>query len=248
MALQSKTYSKALAALALSAAILPMTAQAQDTSVSVGVDYVTEYVFRGVSLADQAIQPYAEVSRGNFTAGIWASLAEGDGTDIAGDEVDLYASYSIPLSGPVSLDAGITYYHYPQSGGLFETDGGSAGSYEVSLSAGFDAPLAPSLAAYYDFTLEAFTLEAGVSESVPVNDTLSFDFGGTLGLVDGDGFSYEYASASAALSYAFTEATSAYVGGNVVFNSEDALDFDKLLAGNGEGETVWFGAGISTGF
>lgn len=244
-----KTKFSAISAIALlAAAAAPMTASAQDASVSVGVDYVTEYVFRGVSLADQAFQPYAEVSAGNFTAGVWASLSEGDGTDIAGDEVDLYASYSFAVSDTVSLDAGITYYHYPQGGGLFETDGGSAGTYEVSLAAGFDGPLSPSLAAYYDLTIEAFTIEGGISHSIPASDAMSFDLGANVGLVDGDGFSYEYAGASAALSYAISDATSAYVGGNFVLSSEDSLNYDKLLAGGGKGEMVWFGVGLSTGF
>ena len=244
-----KTKLSAISAVALLTALTaPTAASAQDAEFSAGIDYVTEYVFRGVSLADQAFQPYGEVSVGNFTAGVWASLSEGDGTDVAGDEVDLYASYSFAVSDSVSLDAGITYYHYPQGGGLFETDGGGAGTYEVSLAAGFDTTLSPSLAAYYDLTIEAFTVEGGVSHSVPMTDMFSLDLGATAGLVDGDGFSYEYASASASLSYALTESTSAYVGGNLVASSEDSLNFDRLLAGGGKSEMVWFGVGLSTGF
>jgi len=243
--------------LALSATFMmglaaPLTvstaAMANDVSYSVGVDYVTEYVFRGVSLADQAIQPYAEASFGNFTAGVWASLSEGTGSAAAGDEVDLYVSYSLPVEGPVSFDTGLTYYHYPQGGGLFETDGGSAGTYEVSLSAGFDAPLEPSLTAFYDLTLEAFTLEGGLSKSVPVTDAVGLDLGLTAGLVDGDGFSYEYGSLSAAFSTALGEAASAYVGGNLALSSDRTLNFDDLIAGGGRKDNVWFGVGVSTGF
>jgi uncharacterized protein (TIGR02001 family) len=241
---------KSSAAVAVLAAFVavPTTASAQDVSVSTGVDIVSDYVFRGVSLADTAIQPYAEASVGSFTFGAWASTGFGNTSIAAGDEIDLYASYNFGLSDTVSVDAGITYYHYPQGGSLFETEGGGAGTYEVSLATSFDMPLAPSVAAYYDLTLEAFTLEGGIGHSIPMNDKTSLDLGATVGLVDGDGFSYEYASASAAVGYALSDNTSAYVGANLALNSEDALNFRKSLEGNPKDSLVWFGAGISAGF
>lgn len=240
--------SSAAAAVLAAFAAMPTTASAQDVSVSTGVDLVTDYVFRGVSLADTAVQSYAEASVGSFTVGAWASTGLGDTSIAAGDEIDLYASYNFGLSDTVSLDAGVTYYHYPQGGSLFETEDGAAGTYEVSLAASFDMLLAPSLAAYYDLTLEAFTVEGGISHSIPISGKASFDLGATAGLVDGDGFSYEYGSASAALGYALSSNTSAYVGGNFAVNSEDALNYSKALAGDPKGSLVWFGAGISAGF
>ena len=45
----------------LAATTAPMAAQAQDVSVSTSIDYVTEYVFRGVSFESEAIQPGVEV-------------------------------------------------------------------------------------------------------------------------------------------------------------------------------------------
>jgi len=136
----------------------------------------------------------------------------------------------VPLDSSISLDLGATYYHYPQGGSFFSTDDGAAGTYEVSASVGFgDVPLAPAVTAYYDFTLEAFTLEGGVGHSFAIGESQSFDLGLTVGLVDGDGFSYEYGQASAAVSHAFTDDVSAYVGANYALNSEDALDFDSTI-------------------
>ena len=130
-----------------------------------------QYVFRGVSLADDAVQPYVEASYGNFTVGGWFSTGIGANSVFAGDEFDLYAGYSVPLDSSISLDLGATYYHYPQGGDFFETDDGGTGSYEVSASVGFgDVPLAPSVSAYYDFTLEAFTVEGAVGHSVPFGE------------------------------------------------------------------------------
>ena len=228
---------------------LPLTATAQDISVSTSVDVVSDYVFRGVSLADTAIQPGVEVSTGDFTVGAWFSTGFGNTSPAAGDELDLYASYSVPLSDSFSTDVGITYYHYPQGGSLFGTDGGNAGSYEVFGSLGFDTILAPSVSAYYDFTLEAFTLEGGISHSLPIAEKTSLDLGGTVGLVDGDGFSYEYGQASASVGYGFTDNVSAYIGGNFTVNSEDALNFrDLVIDGEGDDTLLWFGAGVAAGF
>jgi len=67
------------AAALLAATAMAPTAFAQDSgiSVSTGVDYVSQYVFRGVSFADDAIQPYAELSYGDFTVGGWFSTGVG---------------------------------------------------------------------------------------------------------------------------------------------------------------------------
>lgn len=237
--------------IALAACLSPLsvtTAHAGDVSVSTGVDVVTDYVFRGVSLADTAIQPFAEATKGNFTVGAWVSTAIGDTSIAAGDELDLYAAYGFELSDKISASVGVTYYHYPQGGSLFSTKDGASGTYEASVSVGFDTVLEPSLSAYYDVTLESFTLEGGVGHSVGMSDKTSLDLGATVGLVDGDGFSYEYAGASAAVSYALSDNTSAYVGGNLALSSEDSLDYKKLLTTGGKGSLVWFGAGISAGF
>jgi len=219
-----------------------------DLSISTSIDYVTDYVFRGVSLADTAIQPAVEATVGNFTAGAWFSTGIGDTSILAGDEVDLYASYSFGLSDTISADAGVTYYHYPQGGSLFSTNNGSSGTYEVYGSVGFDTVLAPTATAYYDVTLEAFTLEGGVSHSIPMSDVTSFDLGATAGLVDGDGFSYEYGQLSASVGYAFTNDVSTYLGANFAINSEDALNYKKILQGDPKGSLLFFGAGIAAGF
>lgn len=253
---------KLAAALLCAAAIAP-TAYAQDSelSVSTGVDYVTEYVFRGTSLAGSSVQPYAEASYGNFTLGAWFSTGIGEDSFASADELDLYVGYSVPLNSSISLDLGGTYYHYPQFGSFLSTSEGeftglNAGSYEVSASVGFgDLPLAPSLTAYYDFTFKNLTLEASVGHSFQIGEKQSFDLGLTAGLVDGeDGFSYEWATASASLGHSFTDAVSAYVGANFSLNSEDLLGFDAGgldpddFGSPQDGDTFWVGTGISAGF
>jgi len=230
------------------AAAAPMTAQAGDISVSTSIDLVSDYVFRGVSLADTAIQPGVSVTVGNFTAGAWYSTGAGNTSIAAADELDLYASYGFNLSNKVSASIGGTYYHYPQSGGLFETNGGNAGTYEVSAG----VVLSPSATAYYDFTLEAFTLEGGVSHSVTVSDKTNLNLGLTAGLVDGQNISWEYGTLSAAYNYGFTDNVSTYIGANYTLTTSDdvglGLDFEDALFGNGQSDLLWVGAGISAGF
>jgi uncharacterized protein (TIGR02001 family) len=240
-----------LAAALLCATAIAPTAYAQDAelSVSTGIDFVSQYVFRGVSFGDDSVQPYVEASYGNFTVGGWFSTAIGANSIAAGDEFDLYVGYSVPLEGSISLDLGATYYHFPQGGDFFETNDGAAGTYEVSASVGFgEVPFAPSITAYYDFTLEAFTLEGGVGHSVALGDAQSLDLGLTVGLVDADGGSYEWGQASAAVSHAFTDDVAAYIGANYALNSEDVLDFDSIINGDPKGSMFWLGTGISAGF
>ena len=76
----------------------------------------------------------------------------------------------------------------------------------------------------------------------------SLDLGLTVGLVDGDGFSYEWGTASASVSHGFTDDVSAYIGANYSVNSEDLLDFDSILNDDPQGDLFWVGTGVSAGF
>lgn len=247
-----------IGSLLLLGSTVASTATAGDVGVTATIDYTTDYVFRGVSLAESAIQPGVEVSFGDAYVGAWVSTGIGDTSIFSGDELDLYAGYGLSLSDDLSADVGVTYYHYPQGGGLFETADGAAGTYEVFAGLAYDTVLSPSLYAYYDLTLEAFTVEGGLGHSVELGGKSSLDLGVSAGLVDGDGFSYEYGQLSAALGYAFTDDVSAYVGANFALNSEDALigsptvDFSDLnnpiIDLDLQDNKLFFGAGVSAGF
>lgn len=85
-------------------------AAASNTSFDLGVDFASRYVWRGLEFSDSpAMQPYAEMTSGNFTLGIWASYETGG--QVVGQEFDFYASYSF---GAVSL--GFTDYSFPVDG------------------------------------------------------------------------------------------------------------------------------------
>ena len=89
--------------------ISTITAQEEAPKVSfdLGVDVASRYIWRGLEFSDSpAIQPYAELSAGNFTLGVWGSYETGG--QVVGQEFDIYASYAF---GPVSL--GFTDYSFP---------------------------------------------------------------------------------------------------------------------------------------
>jgi len=260
-----------LTAVLLAATATAPSAFAQDVSFSAGVDTVSEYVFRGVSFGDQSIQPYSEVSIGGFTAGAWYSAGFGSESAAQADELDLYIGYSLPLDGPISVDVGATHYNFPQTGALFETDGGSAGTYEVYGSVGLsDFALSPTATVYYDLTLDALTLEGSIGHSFDLPaDGWSFDLGLTGGHVTvDDAGSYEWATAGASIGKAFSDTLSFYVGANLSVNSEDLLDFDSFeqtvnladdlgnvigtldvpVASIDSNTKFWFGSGFSVGF
>lgn len=222
--------------VAVSAAATSTAAFAGDeVSVSTSIDYVTEYVFRGVSLEDSAIQPGVEVSIGDFSVGAWASAGFGEDSLQDTDELDLYVGYGFSLSDAISASIGATYYTYPDA----------SDTLEVYFGLGFDTALAPSVTAYYDFDLEAFTLEGGLGHSIATGEKTALDLGLTAGLVDGDGFSYEYGQLSASLGYSFTDDVSTYVGANYVLSSEDTLGFTKATP---KDNLLWLGVGVAAGF
>jgi len=231
------------AASLLMAATAAMPAQAGDVSVSTSIDYVSEYVFRGVTLESAAIQPGVEVAVGDFSVGVWTSTGLGSNSLADTDEVDFYAGYSFGLSETISASVGGTWYHYPDAQDTFE----------ANLGLSLDTILAPSVTAYYDFTLEGFTLEGGLSHSLPVGEKVSLDLGLTAGLVTAENdVDWEYGTASAALGYGFTDDVSAYVGANYTLSSSDdeglGLDFDEIIEGQPQSDLLWFGIGVAAGF
>lgn len=251
-----------LAAILLGATAISSSAYAQDDGIhpTSSISSVSEYVFRGVSLGGSSIQPSTEISTdAGITVGAWYSAGLGSDSSVQADEIDFYASYTLPIDSAFSLEIGGTYYHYPQSGSLFETEGGAAGSYEVYGAVGLeDVFLSPAATVYYDFTLENLTVEGSIGHSVPLpRDGWRADLGLTGGLVDSDaGFDYEWATATVSLDKTITDDISFYISGNFTVNSEDnTLGFDREVTNTGvefattdSDSQFWFGTGLSVSY
>ncbi|MDQ8183991.1 hypothetical protein [Pelagicoccus sp. SDUM812002] len=206
-----------------------ITAQEVTYSVSYGVE--SEYVFRGVEIASESLQGSIEATYGDGYLGLWASEALDDfGSDTS--EFDLYGGWGYALNDDVTLDFGGTIYHYPDF---------SDETFEAFIGAAFDTALAPSLYAFYDFDLDAFTLEGGIGHSVAVNDVSSVDLGLTAGYVDFDnGGHYAYYGATADYVYKLSETTDVSVG--VRYSSND-----KDLGPSPDGN-VWGGLSFTHNF
>lgn len=193
---------------------------ASDLSVSATFAWESDYIFRGVRLADEYFAPSVDVSYGDFYAGVWAALpVESPAIDGEIDsETDLYGGYGLGINDAMSADFGFTYYTY--TGGLEDT-------FEIYAGLSFEVPLSPAIYVFYDFDLEAFTFEGSAGYMIELTDEHGVELSSYLGYVEPDeGDSYAYFGFGAAYTYAFTENASASFGVNYYAN-EDTLVTDS---------------------
>jgi uncharacterized protein (TIGR02001 family) len=136
-----------------------------------GADFTTDYVFRGLSLSDNtpAVQPWIELSRDGFYAGVWSSNADFGTFEI---EVDLYAGYRGEID-KFSYDIGYTRFIFTES-----ADSGEA---HLKLNYAVTDEVGVGTEYYYDFDLEASYLEVHASWALPFWELeLSGGFGKVL--------------------------------------------------------------------
>ncbi len=113
--------------LATSAMATPAMAQdATDApsgpiTVSGGVDLVSDYRFRGISLSNEKVEVQPTITlthESGFYAGVWGSgLPKTD--EYGKVEVDLYAGWGGEVAPGTSVDIGATYYWYPDGKDAF---------------------------------------------------------------------------------------------------------------------------------
>jgi uncharacterized protein (TIGR02001 family) len=203
-------------------------------SISTDMTFATEYIFRGIQLADNALHPSIEMKSDAFYAGFWGAIPI-DNKNSKGwtDEYDFYVGYSPELSDKVTLDVGVTHYYYPLGDATTEAFIG------ISTEAnGFT----PSVYAYYDFDLEALTLQGSIGYSVPLKELgVSLDLSATIGQVDPDqGDSYVYYGVDAVVPYKINENTTLSFGLHWVANDLDIPGADDSFLYGTVGVTVGF--------
>lgn len=195
--------------------------------VTAGADVASAYVFRGTTFNDGfVLQPHVDVAGLPFEFGVWGNLDidDMDGALDSGQfsEVDIYASYSLPL-GIEGLDVSVGYceYLYPGLGGGVDADGNELqgeSDREASVTIGLpDLLLAPALTLAYGLdgaVEESLHAELGVEHSFELTEKLGLDCGAVVAYEEPDegesGFSYY--TASVGLSYAGLSASVTYVG------------------------------------
>lgn len=141
------------------ATIFALNVQAQESSWSTGVDFVSSYVWRGTKFGTgPAMQPSVEFSTGGFAIGAWGSY--GLTIDEAA-EADLYTSYGFDLGESSSLTLTLTDYYFPGS----EYFDGDSHFFEpmVSLGLGNFSLTAAYMKGSKDSGVEDVYFEAGLT-------------------------------------------------------------------------------------
>lgn len=206
-----------------------------DYSVTADFPYVGKYVFRGVELARDSVQPSIEVAKGDFYLGLWGSQPFRRSDP---NEVDLYGGYKLKLTEGWEIDTGATLFCYPRHRSEL---GERSNTTELKFGVNGDIRgIQPGLFAYYDTILHNTTLQAQVGYGVPVERLgLSLDFSANVGRVfERDGACYNYWYAGVDIPYKLRENSTFYVGvaytgndypgeksGFVVFRTGLALSF-----------------------
>ena len=163
--------------VAVSLALLPFAgapAAAADlgngVTVSGGATLVSDYRFRGVSQTDKR-----PALQGSFTlahesgpyAGVWGSSVDDYVAKGADQEIDFILGYRTTFGG-TTVDAGVTYYYYPGSGGE-NTDFAEP---FVSVAQTFGPVTAKALVAYAP-SQSALTVGAGDEDNLYLAGDLS---------------------------------------------------------------------------
>ncbi|MEY4488985.1 MAG: hypothetical protein RIQ79_1493 [Verrucomicrobiota bacterium] len=217
----------ALAAVSAgTAAYAAEAAKSSDVAFTLDVTYVSDYVFRGIKVADSALQPSLEATYADFYAGAWHSNEISDHTrGGVQDETDLYVGFKPKIDDTFSADIGVTRYLY-NGGSHLDTS-------EVYVGITANVALTPSLYAYYDFDQEIATYIASIGYSLPLEAIKSsLDFSVSGGFVDvNGGQEYLYGVAGVAIPYKLSDTSTLTVGVDYIANDDDKIGATALLGG-----------------
>lgn len=209
-------------AFAADEATIPVTTESS-YAVTVDFPFVTDYVFRGVQLANESFQPSVELTYGSVYAGVWSNVPyhhEHDG-DFS-KEIDLYVGYTPKITDSISADIGLTYYSYPWTDDSWDND-----SFEGFVGLNMTvANFTPAVYVYHDLTLDTTTLQTSVGYSLPLEKYgTSLEFSAAFGAVHvHNGEDYCYYTFGVNVPYKLTEALKLNVGFNYTKNDIDHAD------------------------
>lgn len=210
--------SKMMAAGLLAGTMLVGPVAVDAAEVTVGADVASAYVFRGVTFNDGiVVQPYVDIAGlpgvlEGLTFGIWGNVDADDYDDTLESgqfsEIDIYASYAIPVEG-INLAIEYCEYTYPTAPVLADR--------EIGLSLGLDAVISPFVGVYYglDGGIEkSLYAEAGVGFETELAEGVGLSLGALAGYLDPDGgeSGFSQYELSASLSYGIFSAGVTYFG------------------------------------
>lgn len=104
-------------AIALATSVTVPAVQAEEFSASASFAASNMYLWRGVSISDNApaVSGSLDAGFGGLYAGVWTSS---EGSFSGGSEIDLYVGYANEVGG-LSYDLAVVEYMYPDSGNDF---------------------------------------------------------------------------------------------------------------------------------
>lgn len=218
---RSDLFGGVLSLLMLSMAISPMNLNAQDeessSPFSVGGDLVSSYLWRGTKFGTgPAIQPYVELTLGNFTMGGWGSYCFSSNE---GAEADIYLSYGFDFG----LSLGLTDYYFPGVGSNYLDFSDSSGAHGLEVNLAYEIK-GLSLAANYMFNEAPTAGTSGGDMYYELGYTFK-NFGVFLGAGDGwhtegDKFAICNVGISTSKEIQITEKFSLPVSGSLIWNPE----------------------------
>lgn len=190
--------------------VSPAAAEGFEASGSVAI--TTDYIYRGISQAEQdpAIQGSVDIGINGFYAGAWGSNVNFTDGDEAHVEIDFYAGYARDV-GNFSYDVGGIYYTYPGALGALDYD-----FFELQANGGYDfGPVSVSAGLnwspeFFGDSGDATYLQGGISFPA-IEDRLTFDAHIGVQTLEGAGNDYTDWSLGATLSAAGFDFTVAYI-------------------------------------
>ena len=245
-----------LALIVFGFTLIPFKAEAVDTSASFGIDYMSQYVWRGTQLSDEAfvLQPSVTATYGPVSMNLWASY---DTETRTNTETDLTLSYARTMDD-VSIDVGYIYYSLAGAG-IDDTA-------EVYVSVGYDTFLSPNVTLYVDIeqdTAGSFAVASighdlevsgDITVSLGASASVNFDNEFALGVdSDGEAFTALYnGEVSASVPFALPMDENIVITPMIAYSfalSDDAeTALEGLDADGDESSVLYGGVGISVGF
>ena len=232
-----RNYNKTIGALAAVTALTAGVAQAEIEG-DVYAGYSTDYIFRGVSLAEDLAEAGVNLSttcpltQGKISVGVWY----GSGNDQNGD-FDNQMNTSIGLTKEVgNFDLSVGYINYDHNGGV------QIDTQEIYVGASTEvfAGINLGVTAFFDVDAnDSLYVEAAASKSFEINSTVNLNLSAGVGMYDGDdniddGFNHWFLGAS--LPWAARENLTVtpfvkYVQTDSDYNAGISTDGDEVIGG-----------------
>lgn len=232
-----RNYNKTIGILAAATALTAGVAQAEIEG-DVYAGYSTDYIFRGVSLAEDIAEAGVNLSttcpltQGTLSAGVWY----GSGNDQSG----LFENQTISSIGltkeVANYDLSVGFINYDNNGGT------QIGTQEIYVGASTEVidGINFGVTAFFDVDAnESLYVEAAASKSFEVNSTVNLNLSAGVGFYDGDdniddGFNHWFLGAS--LPWAARENLTVtpfvkYVQTDSDYNSGISTDGDEVIGG-----------------